>query len=175
MAANDALFVLVAPYENVAAASADLAVLEVVYAESRTTRALDAALLERDSYGQVLLVEQAPGQMSPEIGLALGVAAALFPPIGVGAALTVPGGGATVGMIVRHLHRDIPREELDQLSDMLQAADAGLVVVYDESMAPQVEATVSSESHTIIRASDVDAHELVRDVFPLTDPVTTKK
>ena len=78
-------------------------------------------------------------------------------------------------MIVRHLHADIPREELDQLADMLQAAEAGLVVVYDEAMAPEVEARVSSESHTIIRASDVDLHELVRDVFPLSGPAFTEK
>jgi hypothetical protein len=172
LAANDALFVLVAPYASVADASTDLAVLETLYAEPPTGRALDAVVVERDAYGQVLLVD---GRTGPEIGLSLGVASTLFPPIGVGAALTVPGGGATIGMIVRHLHRDIPREELDQLADMLQAAEAGLVVVYDEAMAPEVEARVSSESHTIIRASDVDLHELVRDVFPLTDPAFTKK
>jgi len=172
MAANDALFVLVAPYESVADASTDLAVLETLYAEPPMGRALDAVVVERDAYGQVLLVD---GQKGPEIGLSLGVASTLFPPIGVGAALIVPGGGATIGMIVRHLHRDIPREELDQLADMLQAAEAGLVVVYDETMAAEVEARVSSESHTIIRASDVDLHELVRDVFPLTDPAFTKK
>jgi hypothetical protein len=172
LAAHDALFVLVAPYESVADASTDLAVLEALYAEPAAGRALDAVVVSRDAYGQVLLVD---GRTGPEIGLSLGVAATLFPPIGVGAALTVPGGGATIGMIVRHLHRDIPREELDQLADMLQAAEAGLVVVYDEAMAAEVEARVSSESHTIIRASDVDLHELVRDVFPLTDPAFTKK
>jgi hypothetical protein len=172
MAANDALFVLVAPYEQVADACTDLAVLEALYAEPPVARALDAVVVERDAYGQVLLVD---GRTGPEIGLSLGVASTLFPPIGVGAALTVPGGGTTIGVIVRHLHRDIPREELDQLADMLQAAEAGLVVVYDEAMAPEVEARVSSESHTIIRASDVDLHELVRDVLPLTNPAFTKK
>ena len=175
MADREALFVLVAPYESVAAASADLDALEVLYAESRTTRALDAALLERDAYGQVLLVEQAQADKEPEIGLAIGVASTLFPPIGVGAALTVAGGGAAVGAVVRHLHGDIPREELDRLAEMLEAAEAGLVVVYDEFVAEQVESTVSSESHTIIRASDVDARQLVRDAGPLSDSVITKK
>jgi hypothetical protein len=175
MAANDALFILVAPYESVAEASTDLAVLAALYAEPPAARTLDAVAVVRDAYGQVLLVEQPQGHRGPEICLSLGVAATLFPPIGVGAALTVPGGGSTIGMIVRHLHADIPREELDQLADMLQAAEAGLVVVYDEAMAPEVEARVSSESHTIIRASDVDLHELVRDVFPLSGPAFTEK
>jgi hypothetical protein len=171
---SEALFVLAAPYDDVAAASADLIALEVLYAESQTTRALDAVVVERDAYGQVLLVEQTPADKGPEIGLAIGVASTLFPPIGVGAALTVPGGGAAVGAIVRHLHADIPREELDQLAEMLEAAEAGLVV-YDKSVAQKVEATVSSDSHTIIRASDVDPHEVVRDAGPLTDSVITKK
>lgn len=167
LAGKDALFVLVAPYESVAAASADVEALEILYAEARTTRALDAVVVERDPYGQVLLVEQTHAK-DPEIGLAIGVASALFPPIGVGAAFTVPGGGAAVGAIVRHLHADIPRDELDQLAEMLEAAEAGLVVVYDEAVARRVEATVSSASHTVIRASDVDAHQLVRDAGPLS-------
>jgi hypothetical protein len=175
MADSGALFVLVAPYEDVAAAGADLDALELVYADARTSRALDAVILVRDVYGQVLLVEQSHESDGPEIGLAIGVASTLFPPIGVGAALTVAGGGTAVGAIVRHLRGDIPREELDRLAEMLEAADAGLVVVYDESMATQVEATMSSESYTIIRASDVDAHQLVRDAAPLTDSVSTEK
>ena len=172
---SEALFVLAAPYENVAAASADLDALEALYAESHADRPLDAVVVERDTYGQVLLVEQTRPDRDPEIGLAIGVASTLFPPIGVGAALTVPGGGAAVGAIVRHLHADIAREELDQLAEMLEAAEAGLVVVYDESVAQRVEATVSSDSHTIIRASDVDPHQVVRDAGPLTDSVITKK
>ena len=172
---SEALFVLAAPYDDVAAASADLAALEALYAEAQTSRALDAVVVERDVYGQVLLVERTHTDKAPEIGLAIGVASTLFPPIGVGAALTVPGGGAAVGAIVRHVHADIPREELDQLAEMLEAAEAGLVVVYDESVAQKVEATVSSDSHTIIRASDVDPHQAVRDAGPLTDPVSTKK
>ena len=172
---REALFVLAAPYDDVAAASADLTALEALYAESQTARPLDAVVVERDAYGQVLLVEHTHADRGPEIGLAIGVASTLFPPIGVGAALTVPGGGAAVGAIVRHLHTDIPREELDQLAEMLEAAEAGLVVVYDESVAQKVEATVSSDSHTIIRASDVDPHQVVRDAGPLTDPVITKK
>lgn len=172
---SEALFVLAAPYENVAAASADLDALEVLYAQARANRPLDAVVVERDVYGQVLLVEQTHPAKGPEIGLAIGVASTLFPPIGVGAALTVPGGGAAVGAIVRHLHADIPREELDQLAEMLEAAEAGLVVVYDKSVARKVEATVSSDSHTIIRAADVDPHQLVRDAGPLTDSVIAKQ
>ena len=152
---SEALFVLAAPYENVAAASADLDALEVLYAQSRANRPLDAVVVERDVYGQVLLVEQTHPAKGPEIGLAIGVASTLFPPIGVGAALTVPGGGAAVGAIVRHLHADIPREELDQLAEMLEAAEAGLVVVYDKSVARKVEATVSSDSPKTLPTSRI--------------------
>jgi len=172
---SEALFVLAAPYENVAAAIADLDALEDLYAQSRASRPLDAVVVERDMYGQVLLVEQTHPGKGPQIGLAIGVASTLFPPIGVGAALTVPGGGAAVGAIVGHLHADIPREELDQLAEMLEAAEAGLIVVYDEPVAESVETTVSSDSHTIIRASDVDPYQLVRDAGSLADSVISKK
>ena len=61
MAANDALFILVAPYESVAEASTDLAVLAALYAEPPAARTLDAVAVVRDAYGQVLLVEQPQG------------------------------------------------------------------------------------------------------------------
>ena len=168
MAGRDALFVLVAPYDAAAAASADLDAVEALYPGSATTHGFDAVVLERDPDGQVLVVEHVGAQA----GLAIGVAAALFPPIGVGAALALgPGGGATLGAIVRHVHADIPREELEQLAEMLEAAGAGLVLVYDEAVAETVEASLSSESHTIVRASDVDADALVREARALTEPV----
>ena len=168
MAGRDALFVLVAPYDTVAAATADLEAVEALYPGSSTTNGFDAVVLERDPDGQVLVVEH----VGAHAGLAIGVAATLFPPIGVGAALALgAGGGEALGAIVRHVHADIPREELDQLAEMLEAAGAGLVLVYDEAVAETVEAMISSESHTIVRASDVDADELVREARTLTESV----
>jgi hypothetical protein len=168
MAGRDALFVLVAPYDTAAAATLDLDAVEALYPGSGSTHGFDAVVVERDADGQVLVVDQTRAHA----GLAIGVAAALFPPIGVGAALALgAGGGSTLGAIVRHLHGDIPREELEQLAEMLEAAGAGLILVYDETVAEVVESTVSSESHTIIRASDVDADELVREARALTESV----
>lgn len=168
MAGRDALFVLVAPYDTAAAATLDLDAVEALYPGSGSTHGFDAVVVERDADGQVLVVDQTRAHA----GLAIGVAAALFPPIGVGAALALgAGGGSTLGAIVRHLHGDIPREELEQLAEMLEAAGAGLILVYDEAVAEVVESTVSSESHTIIRASDVDADELVREARALTESV----
>ena len=175
MSDKDALFVLVAPYDDVADAVADCDALQALSPRATTEHPFDAAVVERDVYGQVLLVDDCAANHM-EMGLAIGIASALFPPIGVGAALAAgPGGGDAVGAIVRHVHCDIPREELDQLAEMLEAAGAGLVAVYDASIAEQVEATISSESYTIIRASDVDAHQLVRDAGSATGPAITKK
>ena len=172
MAGRDALFVLVAPYDTAAAANADLDAVEALYPGSGSTHGFDAVVVERDADGQVLVVDQARAHA----GLAIGVAASLFPPIGVGAALALgAGGGSTLGAIVRHVHADIPREELAQLAEMLEAAGAGLVLVYDEAVAELVESTVSSESHTIVRASDVDAEELVREARALTEPVIAQE
>jgi hypothetical protein len=175
MSDKDALFVLVAPYENVEAAVADCDAMRALYARSRPAHGLDAAVVERDVYGQVLLVDDCEANQM-EMGLAIGIASALFPPIGVGAALAAgPGGGDAVGAIVRHVRRDIAREEFEQLAEMLEAAEAGLIAVYEASVAEQVEATISSDSYTIIRASDVDAHQLVRDAGSVTGATITKK
>ena len=65
--------------------------------------------------------------------------------------------------------------ELDQLAEMLEAAGAGLIAVYDASVAQQAEAAISSSSYTIIRAADVDADQLVRDAGSLTESAITKK
>lgn len=175
MSDKDALFVLVAPYDTVAAAIADCDALQALYPETHAAHGFDAVVVVRDVYGQVLLVEDC-GQVSTELGLAIGIASALFPPIGVGAALAAgPDGGAAVGAIVRHVHGDVPREELEQLAEMLEAAGAGIVAVYDASVAARVEETISSPSYTIIRASDVDAGQLVRDAGPVTESAITRK
>ena len=158
MSGMDALYVLAAPYEDVAFAAADFTALEALYVEPGAAHGFDAVVVERDAFGQVLVIEE----KTSGAGLAIGVAAALFPPIGVGAALALGvGGGAAVGALVRHVHRDIPPEELRRLAEMLEATEAGLIAVYDEAVARRVEASVSSESCTIIRASDVDPAQLV--------------
>jgi hypothetical protein len=163
MSGMDALYVLAAPYEHVAGAAADFTALEALYLEPGAKHGFDAVVVERDGFGQVLVVEE----KTSGAGLAIGVAAALFPPIGVGAALALGvGGGAAVGALVRHVHGDIPPEELHRLAEMLEAAEAGLIAVYDEPVARRVEATVSAGSCTIIRASDVDAARLIREADP---------
>ena len=159
MSASDALYVLAAPYERVADAAADFAEIETLYVAPRG-RGFDAVVLERDAYGQVLVVED----RTSGAGLAIGVAAALFPPIGVGAALALGnGGGATVAAVVRHVHADIPPDELRLLAEMLEAADAGLIVVYDNPLVRKIERAISSENCTVIRASSVDVAQLIRD------------
>ena len=159
MSASDALYVLAAPYDRVADAAADFAEIETLYVEPRG-RGFDAVVLERDAYGQVLVVED----RTSGAGLAIGVAAALFPPIGVGAALALgSGGGATVAAVVRHVHADIPPDELRRLAEMLEAADAGLIAVYDDPAARKVERAISTDSCTVIRASNVDVAQLIRD------------
>lgn len=163
MSGVDALYVLAAPYENVAGAAADFGALEALYLEPVAAHGFDAVVVERDSFAQVHVVEE----KTSGAGLAIGVAAALFPPIGVGAALALGvGGGAAVGALVRHVHGDIAPEELRRLAEMLEAAEAGLIAVYDEPVARRVEAAVSSASCTVIRASDVDAAQLVREADP---------
>jgi uncharacterized membrane protein len=162
MSSGDSLYVLAAPYARLADAEEDFAAIETLYVEPRV-RGFDAVVLERDADGQVLVVED----RTSGAGLAIGVAAALFPPIGVGAALALGnGGGAIVAAVVGHVHADIPPDELRRLAEMLEAADAGLIVVYDDPLSRKVERAVSSESCTVIRSSPVDVAQLIREADP---------
>lgn len=53
----------------------------------------------------------------------------LVPPLGIAAAAASAGTTAGVGAIVGHFHHNIPKKEVRELADLLDAGESGLVVV----------------------------------------------
>src|SRR4029077_3173447 len=78
-------------------------------------------------------------------GLAAGVAAALFPPVGIVGALALgAGGGAAIGAVTGHAHGGMSRGDLKDLGDTLDAGTAGLLVVYEANLAEQIAANIKA-------------------------------
>ena len=171
MSDHDFLYVMAAAYPNVEDARADFAGVKALYDEIHVSHVFDAAVLTKDDKGKVKIDEtyQAGAQHGAAVGLAgglaLGAVAALFPPIGIGAALLAGGvGGAALGSIAGHYQTGLGRDELKELGDALEAGEAGLVVVYSANYAEQVGKLIKTANKYISQMNDAAADQLVSDI-----------
>ena len=98
-------------------------------------------------------------------GSAAGVAAALFPPVGILGALAVGGGaGAAIGAVAGHAAGGMSRSDLKELGETLDAGTAGLIVVYETNLADQVKANIKAANRIISKATDMEADQLAADM-----------
>ena len=100
-----------------------------------------------------------PRATAPGSGLAIGVAAAILPGIGLGVGAAV---GAGVGAITGHIKGGMSNDDLKELGDVLNKGQAGLIVFYATNMADQVAASIKAEDRYISDAIDADADELAK-------------
>lgn len=171
MSDNDFVYILAAAYDSVEDARADFAGIKTLYDEIHVSHVFDAAVLSKDEKGKVKIDEtyQAGAQHGAALGLAgglaLGAVAALFPPIGIGAALVAGGlGGATLGSIVGHYETGLGRGELKKLGDALDNGEAGLIVVYSGNYADQVGKLIKTANKYEAQLNDAATDELVADI-----------
>src|SRR6478752_7029812 len=101
---KDTLFVIAAAYDDVDSAVADYEAVKALYREVKSSHDFDASVIEKDQDGKVHIVKkhEQPTRHGAAVGLgwglAAGVAAALFPPVGIVGALAAGGaGGAAIG------------------------------------------------------------------------------
>ena len=106
------LYVLAASYDSVEKARADFEAVRALYNEIKASDKFDAAVISKNETGKVHIDKTYEAGTRHDAlkglgwGLAAGAAAALFPAIGIGAALTVGGaGGAAIGALVGHHRR----------------------------------------------------------------------
>ena len=98
-------------------------------------------------------------------GLAAGAVAALFPAVGIIGALTVGGGaGAAIGAVSGHVSGGMPRDDLKELGGVLDAGQAGPIVVYAANMADQIAANIKAANHWVAKATDMAADDLAQDI-----------
>ena len=171
MSDPDFLYIMAASYDNVDDARADFAGVKALYDEIHVSHIFDAAVLTKDEKGKVKIDEtyQAGAQHGAALGLAgglaLGAVAALFPPIGIAAALLAGGaGGAILGSLAGHYATGIGRGELKELGDALDNAEAGLIVVYSGNYADQVGKIIKTVNKYQAQLNDAAADELVAEI-----------
>jgi uncharacterized membrane protein len=165
------LYVLAASYDSVDAARADLEAVRALYDEIKASDKFDAAVLSKDEKGKVHIDKTYEAGTRHDAlkglgwGLAAGAAAALFPAIGIGAALAAGGtGGAAIGALVGHHQKGMDRGDLKELGEVLDSGTAGLIVVYQANLADQVAATIKAINRFESQIVDLTADEIANDI-----------
>ena len=161
MSDKDLLVVLGASYDSVADAEADYEAVKAMYYEAGVGHAFDAAVLERGADGKVKVADkhEQSTRHGAWVGLAIGAVTAILPGIGLGVGAAV---GAGVGAITGHIKGGMSNDDLKELGSVLDAGEAGLIVIYATNMADQVAASIKAENRFVSEAIDANADELAR-------------
>jgi uncharacterized membrane protein len=166
---KDTLYVIAAAYDRVDEAVADYEGVKALYHELRSSHDFDASVIAKDEDGKVHIVKkhEQPTRHGAAVGLgwglAAGVAAVLFPPVGIGIA-AAGATGAAIGGVAGHVSGGMSRSDLKDLGDTLDAGQAGLIAVYEFNLADQVAATIKAANRVISRQTDMAADQLAADM-----------
>jgi uncharacterized membrane protein len=166
---NDTLYVIAAAYDDVDLALADYEAVKELYREIRTSHDFDAAVVAKDENGKVRIVKkhEQPTRHGAAVGLgwglAVGVTAVLFPPVGIGIA-AAGGAGATIGAIAGHASGGMSRSDLKDLGETLDTGQAGLIAVYETNLAEQIVANIRAANRLVYAATDFAADQLASDL-----------
>src|SRR6478736_5942520 len=142
-------------------------------ARTGRTRRRDMASSEKDT---LFVIAAAYDDVDAAVGLgwglAVGVTAALFPPVGIGLA-TAGAGGAAIGALAGHASGGMSRGDLKELGETLDTGQAGLIVVYETNLADQVAANIKAANRVISKATDMAADQLAEDMRRAEKATTT--
>lgn len=188
---KDTLYVIAAAYDDVDDAIADYQAVKALYREVKSSNDFDAAVVSKDEGGKVHIVKQheQPTRHGAAVGLgwglAVGVVATIFPPVGIGL-VAAGGAGAAIGGVTGHASDNVSRGDLKQLGETLDAGQAGLIAVYETNLADQVAASIKAANRVVSRATDMAADQLAADMkaaeqapipqprsAPVDEPVST--
>jgi uncharacterized membrane protein len=167
---SDTLYVIAAAYDDVDLAVADYEAVKLLYRQVRTSHDFDAAVVAKDQNGKVHIVKkhEQPTRHGTAVGLgwglAVGVAAALFPPIGIGIAAASGGAGAAIGGVAGHVSGGMTRSDLKDLGETLDAGQAGLIAVYETNLADQIVANIRAANRLVYAETDMAADQLAADL-----------
>lgn len=171
--ADESYVAVAGQYASEDAAVADFEVLSAHYKEDKDHGhgGFDAAVINRGLDGKLAIVKRDDGGKSHgtrtglTIGLASGIAVALFPAVALGGALLVAGGsGAGIGAIAGHIKKKTPTNDLEAISETLDAGSAGIVVVVDPSEADEVEKLLTNATKVTRKEIAVDEEKLNEEV-----------
>ena len=162
--AVDTFIAYVGVYNNVSDADADYDLVKDLHTKAGLIDSYDAAVIERRADGKVKITKKhetptrVGGVLGGGVGLATGLAVALFPfaAIGGGLIALTTGGGAVLGAVAGHAAAGMSRHDLKELGEHLDAGQAGLIVVGVSDMGSKIE-------HAMKKAQKVEARDLKAD------------
>src|SRR3954454_20924057 len=169
--AVDTFIAFIGVYGNLDDALADYDLIKDLHTEVGLIDAYDAAVIDRHDDGKVKIVKKhetptrVGGVLGGGVGLATGLAVALFPFAAVGAGLlaATTAGGAILGAVAGHAAAGMSRHDLKELGEHLDAGTAGLVVVAVADMGAKVEAAMERATQLQQKQLQADIAELERD------------
>src|SRR3954468_3925298 len=135
--AVDTFIAFIGVYGNLDDALADYDLIKDLHTEAGLIDAYDAAVIDRHDDGKVKIVKKhetptrVGGVLGGGVGLATGLAVALFPFAAVGAGLlaVTTGSGAVLGAVAGHAALGMSRNDLKEIGEDLDAGQSGLLVV----------------------------------------------
>lgn len=166
---KDTLYVLAAAYDNPDAALGDYEAVKQLYYAVKSSHDFDAAVIAKDTKGKVRIVKkhEQPTRHGAAVGLgwglAAGVVAVLFPPVGIGI-VGAGAGGAAIGAVTGHVTGGMSRSDLKGLGEALDAGQAGLIVVYETNLADQIAANIKAANRILAKEADINADRLADDI-----------
>ena len=135
--ALDTFVAYVGVYGSREAAEADYEAVKTLHTDYGMLDAYDAAVIARRDDGKVKITKKhetptrVGGVLGGGVGLATGLALALFPfaAVGGGLLLGATAGGSLLGAVTGHAAAGMSRHDLKELGEQLDAGTAGLIVV----------------------------------------------
>ena len=171
MADPDLVMVMAASYDSVSDAEVDYEAIKALYYDRGASHDFDAAVIERDDEGKVRVVKKHEqptrhgAAKGMKWGLAIGVASAILPGIGlVGGLVAGAVGGAGIGAVKGHMEGGMDNDDLKQIGQVLEQGKAGLIAVYATNVADQVAASIKADNRFISKAIDAKADELATQI-----------
>jgi uncharacterized membrane protein len=168
--AIDTFLAYVGVYGSVDDAIADYEAIKDLHTEAGLIDAFDAAVIERRE-GKTKIVKKhetptrAGGVLGAGVGLATGLAVALFPfaAIGGGLLAATTGGGAVLGAVAGHAAAGMSRHDLKELGESLDTGQAGLIAVAVADMGAKVREAMTRAETVEGKELKADAAEIEKD------------
>lgn len=168
--AIDTFMVFIGVYPDETTAAADYEAIKDLHTEGGMMDAYDAALVTRNEKGKVKIAKKhetptrVGGVLGGGIGLATGLAVAIFPFAAIGAAAVVgTTGGAILGAVAGHAAAGMSRSDLKEVGEALDDGQAGVIVVGVEDVGARIEDAMKQAEKIEKKQMKVDTAELEED------------
>jgi uncharacterized membrane protein len=155
MSKTDGVFIFIGTYASEVDARADYEVVKELHAAGGVGT-YDAAVVTKDDKGKVHVnKDETTTRHGAWGGAAAGaLVGILFPPSIIGSALV----GAAIGGVGGHLWKGMSRADVKEFGDVIDAGEAALVIVGENTMEAALERADLKAHHHVSKELEVDKH-----------------